>query len=124
MGDILCIQCKFIGTPGRVKRGNYHVERIGWMLFPLGVPYTLWRMFSKKPVCRQCGSEMVVPADSIAGLRMTKIVAGESMVKRAAVVPAQEPVEAPTEIKAEPKLEEKAEVNVQKPKKPVDPNVW
>lgn len=50
------------------------------MIFPFGLPYTLWRMVRKKPVCKYCSNELLVPVDSIAGQRLVAIAAGETYV--------------------------------------------
>lgn len=41
-----------------------------WMIFPLGIPYTLWRMFGKTKICKECSGEILVDVDSMLGLRL------------------------------------------------------
>ncbi|MEI7670116.1 MAG: hypothetical protein WCJ33_08545 [Pseudomonadota bacterium] len=74
MPDIVCMRCKYIGKPKRIKRGSSNVEFMCWMIFPFGIPYTIWRILNKQSICMQCDSEVIVSADSIAGLRMIKIL--------------------------------------------------
>lgn len=78
MSEIICIECKYIGKPKLKKRGSLKLDITCWLLFPFGLPYSLWRMFAKRtPVCGHCGSVALVPVDSEAGGRLTKIIAGE-----------------------------------------------
>ena len=68
--DIICPKCEYIGKPARKKRGSGKVELAGWLMFPLGVPYSLWRMLNKTPVCRHCGSEYLIDAQSAVGKKL------------------------------------------------------
>src|SRR5689334_6206208 len=114
MPELICVQCKSIGKPKRKKRGSLRLEITGWLLFPLGLPYTLWRILAPRtPVCKHCGSESLLPVDSIAGQRMVKIAAGED-VTMSAEIPRQ-PV---------PKQPALASPEEPKPKPKVDPKVW
>lgn len=93
MRDIVCVHCKYAGRPGKRKRGSTWLEALGWMVFPLGLPYTIWRMFSKQPVCKQCGSDVTVRADSIMGLRLARLAAtGHDLPAIGQVNMPQEPV--------------------------------
>lgn len=74
---IICPKCEYIGPAGKKKRGSTKVELIGWvLLFPLGIPYTIWRMFGKIPVCKSCGHDILVDADSPVGRRMEEKIYG------------------------------------------------
>ncbi len=66
----ICPTCGFMGKAGGRKRGSGSMEFRAWLLFPLGVPYTLWRIFCKQKVCRSCGSEILIDQDSIVGQRL------------------------------------------------------
>lgn len=46
------------------KRGSGRLELTGWLLFPLGIPYTLWRMTHKMMICSQCDSEELADRNS------------------------------------------------------------
>ncbi|NBX03018.1 MAG: hypothetical protein EBR02_02915 [Alphaproteobacteria bacterium] len=116
MTDFICVQCKHIGVPKRKKRGSTKLEAFGWMCFPLGLPYTIWRMIAKKPACRHCDGEMLILADSVAGQRLVKIAAGESVIAASThAIPEQYNVDEVTE---EVKPTEK------KSRPPQDPNTW
>lgn len=68
---VLCPKCHHIGKPAGKKRGSVKIELVGWfLLFPLGIPYTLWRIFSKIPVCNSCGHDMLIAENSIVGQRL------------------------------------------------------
>lgn len=72
----ICPKCQHIGLPGRKKRGSAGAEMFGWMVFPLGVPYTLWRMFNKIKVCKMCGHDPLIEEDSIVGQKMIDKIYG------------------------------------------------
>lgn len=46
------------------------MEFWGWMVFPLGLPYTLWRMLCKIPVCGECRHPTLIPLDSAVGQKL------------------------------------------------------
>src|SRR5262249_16614062 len=62
--------CEYIGKPAKKKRGSNGVELMLWLAFPLGIPYTLWRMVSKYPVCRDCGERDLVDTSTATGRRV------------------------------------------------------
>lgn len=55
------------------------MEFVAWSTFPLGVPYIIWRMFGKKDVCKQCGSDMIIQLNSRLGQTMAE-AAGFGMI--------------------------------------------
>jgi len=74
---IICPQCNYIGPVGTKKRGSGKMELIGWtLLFPLGIFYTLWRAFGKTPICKGCGHDTLVDADTPVGRRMEENIYG------------------------------------------------
>lgn len=73
MADYVCATCHYDGPPRRVKRGSDAVDRGLWLVFPLGVPYTLWRILSKRRLCRHCGSDDLHPVGSAMGKRLMDI---------------------------------------------------
>jgi hypothetical protein len=68
--QVICSQCHHLGQPAKKKRGSRQVEFMLLMVFPFGVPYTIWRMFGKIKVCKACGSQMLIPAESTVGRRL------------------------------------------------------
>jgi hypothetical protein len=53
---------------------------VAWLFFPLGIPYTLWRILSKRKVCKQCGGTHIVDMDSPSGeMMMNKIMGVEGV---------------------------------------------
>jgi hypothetical protein len=70
MTQMICSKCYHLGKPAKKKRGSNKVEFFMWMSFPLGLPYTFWRMLTKYPVCSQCDSPMLIVADSTVGRRL------------------------------------------------------
>ncbi len=67
---IICPQCHYIGKAARKKRGSTKVEFGAWLLFPFGLPYTLWRMLSKIPICRHCGNDLLIGVNSAVGQKL------------------------------------------------------
>ena len=67
MKRIICPKCEYVGLMAKKKRGSPKVELFGWAVFPLGLPYSIWRMFGKTPVCKACGHSPVINEDSIVG---------------------------------------------------------
>lgn len=65
----ICTQCGSIGTPKRTPRGSMLVEIGLWLcLLVPGLIYSLWRVGSKQPTCRQCGSaNCMIPLDTPRG---------------------------------------------------------
>lgn len=70
MTQYICSLCKHVGKPRKVKPGSGKVEMIMWALFPLGIPYTIWRMLAKKKVCSMCDNDILVRDDSQLGQRI------------------------------------------------------
>ena len=68
--DYICSQCLNIGAPKRIKRGTRGMEVLLWSLFPLGVPYTIWRMLTKYNGCKQCSSTEIVLLASSYGQKL------------------------------------------------------
>jgi hypothetical protein len=120
MSDVVCMQCKYIGKARLKKRGSAKLDFLGWLVFPLGVPYTLWRMLAvRTPVCKHCGNEALVAADSVAGERLVKIAMGEIGPQLTAPeTPRHEP---PPASKSSLELDRPPE---KKARPPQDPNVW
>lgn len=72
MAERICLECSYIGTPARKKRGSGKMEFVMWMLFPLGIPYSLWRMAHKYPVCRHCGGRQLMDTASQIGNKLAR----------------------------------------------------
>lgn len=72
----ICPKCENIGLPAKKKRGSAGAEMFAWMVFPLGVPYTIWRMFSKIPVCKMCGHEPLINEESLIGQKLVDKIYG------------------------------------------------
>src|SRR5438270_8102302 len=62
---VYCRHCGTVAKPQKRTRGWFALELLLWLLFIVpGLCYTLWRVTSRVNVCRQCGSEDIIPADS------------------------------------------------------------
>lgn len=71
MAKVICTVCHTAGNAGKKTPGSILIELVLWCFFIVpGLIYSLWRMASKKAVCRSCGSEAIVPVGSPAGQRL------------------------------------------------------
>ena len=78
MVEFICLKCQYIGKPKRIKRGSRKIEFWGWMMFPLGLPYTLWRMLSKQRICAHCTSQYLQSITSPIGMKMIEAMSKEA----------------------------------------------
>ena len=78
----ICPTCHHIGKPKYIKPGSGKGELRAWLMFPFGVPYTIWRMLAKTKVCKSCGGFGLIDEDSTVGLRlMAKVDKGTFSAK-------------------------------------------
>lgn len=117
MVDYICTKCHYIGKPRKTKRGSGKTEFWAWMVFPLGLPYTFWRMLTKINTCRHCDDHFLIATNSPTGKKLLEIMdAGIATIK---------PIDAPAK---KTSIEQKLEsTKSEKPKLPThqqDPNVW
>jgi hypothetical protein len=111
---IICPPCRYVGKPLLKKRGSTKVDIIGWCCFPLGIPYTLWRMFGKIPLCPHCKQE-AIDAETAVGKRLMQKMednlvnsiagSGHSSIKAAPIARPAPPPAAPVEPPPPPKPE-------------------
>jgi len=67
----VCTMCHSVDKPKKVTPGSFIMEVFLWMLFFFpGIIYSLWRVTNKKKVCKCCGSEHIVPKESIAAKKI------------------------------------------------------
>tara|TARA_B100001123_G_scaffold449911_1_gene617450 strand:- start:3172 stop:3534 length:363 start_codon:yes stop_codon:yes gene_type:complete len=86
------MQCEYFGQPKKLKRGSTGVETAAWMVFPFGIPYSMWRMLTKRKVCRECGTTNVLDADSPEGeLRLNKILGVDGVELESPVAARRQP---------------------------------
>ena len=79
--EFICSNCKYIGKPAKKKRGSDKLALAAWLSFPLGLPYTLWRMVGKKDVCKQCRGDLLIPVESRLGKTMMAAEGLDILVK-------------------------------------------
>jgi len=62
---MVCRVCDYAG-PVRIETpGSFLIEVVLWIFFIVpGVIYSLWRHASRREVCRNCGSRMMIPPGS------------------------------------------------------------
>ena len=92
---MFCVRCNDYGAPKMKKRGSDKLAVFAWLCFPFGLPYTIWRMASKYPVCPYCENRALVDADSPAGKRLMSIKIGEKQESNVSEVAPPKPVPTP-----------------------------
>ncbi len=71
MSDLVCTKCLYQGKTSKETPGSFLIELILWLCFLVpGIIYSIWRLSSKKKVCRSCGSSELIPVDSPMGRRL------------------------------------------------------
>ena len=64
----ICGTCGTIGTPKTETRGSIFIEIILWLCFLIpGLIYSVWRLTTRRPVCRECGGHQLMPVTTPAG---------------------------------------------------------
>lgn len=90
---IICPKCEYVGVAKMKRRGSTKMELVGWLLlFPLGIPYSIWRMFGKAEVCKSCGHDILIAEDSIVGQRVLNRIYGLQAPAEITPVASQQPV--------------------------------
>ena len=65
MTEMFCTTCHTVGKQKRETRGSFVIELALWlMLIVPGLIYSLWRLTTRRNVCRACGSPNIVPTTS------------------------------------------------------------
>ena len=64
---MVCRVCEYAGRPKIKIHGSFLIELVLWVCFIVpGLVYSLWRLTTREPVCRECGSGLLIPVDSSA----------------------------------------------------------
>jgi len=67
----ICSQCGTAGDSKTRTSGSILIELVLWCCFLVpGIIYSLWRLSSRKQVCRACGADSFVPLSSPVGQRL------------------------------------------------------
>ncbi|HEY3654015.1 MAG TPA: hypothetical protein VGL34_03415 [Steroidobacteraceae bacterium] len=67
----ICSQCGTAGDSKTRTSGSILIELVLWCCFIVpGLIYSLWRLSSRKQVCRACGAASFVPLSSPVGQRL------------------------------------------------------
>lgn len=69
----LCTQCLTQAKPKTHTRGSFFLELLLWLCFLVpGLIYSLWRLTTRRQVCRNCLSPSIIPIDSPRATLMKK----------------------------------------------------
>ena len=72
MAEVICTRCGTRDAPTTATSGSIIIEIILWLTFIIpGVLYSIWRLTTRKKVCRACGSTELVPPDSPLGRKLS-----------------------------------------------------
>lgn len=77
MLEYICTKCHYVGRPRKKKRGSDRTAFMAWLIFPLGIPYTIWRMLTKINICRHCDEQFLVSVNSPTGKKLIEITEAE-----------------------------------------------
>ncbi len=70
-GPFICVACGARGSPKRHVRGSVWIEIVLWCCFLVpGLLYSLWRLSTKEPVCRSCGTPGMIPVNTPRGRQL------------------------------------------------------
>lgn len=73
MNTKVCTCCGSFGAPKKQAQGSMVLELVLWCMFIApGFLYSIWRTFTKRLVCRSCGSTDLVPPNSLMGQKILK----------------------------------------------------
>ncbi len=121
--EYICPNCKYIGEPGKKKRGSKNIEFAMWCIFPLGLPYIFWRMTGKKDVCKECSSEILIPLESRLGKAMAANEGREVFLKENVQKNNDAEIKVEVKNKPEPPPETLKPAEERKPR-PQNPDEW
>ena len=63
---VYCPACGHQGTPRSTCEGSQRLEMLLWFALILpGLTYSIWRFSTRSVVCAQCGSERILPPESL-----------------------------------------------------------
>ena len=63
--QLLCTRCLTVGKPKMETRGSLGTEIVLWLLMVLpALLYSLWRLTTRRPAYRACGSPDLIPPTS------------------------------------------------------------
>jgi hypothetical protein len=66
--QLICGTCGTIGKPRTETRGSIFIEIILWLCFLVpGLIYSIWRLTTRRPVCRECRGHQLMPLTTPAG---------------------------------------------------------
>lgn len=64
----ICAACGTVGQPKSETRGSILIEIVLWLCFLIpGLIYSIWRLTTRRPVCRACGGHELLPLNTPGG---------------------------------------------------------
>ena len=72
---MICTVCGSKNNHKKKAKGNIIIEIILWCCYIVpGLIYSIWRISSKRLICLSCGSEALIPENSIIGKKIMEDV--------------------------------------------------
>ncbi len=73
-GEFVCRNCGSKGLAKKTTKGSLWIEVILWLCFFVpGIIYSIWRLVTRYPACKACGSPEIVPVESPKGKELVKL---------------------------------------------------
>lgn len=77
--ELYCTSCGHQGKTRYGTRGSLLIEIVLWLcLIVPGLIYSIWRHSTKRPVCRACGADTIIPPQSPLAIKMRRDLAPKS----------------------------------------------
>lgn len=77
MSKLICSVCGSTEGTKTITKGSMLMEFVLWCCFLIpGLIYSFWRMGSRHPGCRKCGSPNMIPSDSPVAKKMLGVSNG------------------------------------------------
>jgi hypothetical protein len=71
MKQLICSHCGTVGTAKTTTSGSILIELVLWCCFIVpGIIYSLWRLTTRRKVCRACSAPNMIPLDSPIGRKL------------------------------------------------------
>jgi len=65
---MICARCGTVGDTKRHTKGSLLIELVLWLCFLVpGLIYSIWRLTTRRDVCRACGSDAPIPRNTPVG---------------------------------------------------------
>ena len=72
--SVVCLECRSEAKPRKRTPGSFILELFLWCLLIVpGLIYSLWRVSARIKVCRVCGSDRIIPSNTLRGQALIEL---------------------------------------------------